>query len=67
MADSGSTLHFDTNHFNHIFWTTPAELREKLKNRILRVIGEGREAHRIPKRVSKKWSHNTCTQEWGMK
>ena len=48
MADSGSTLHFDTNHFNHIFWTTPAELREKLKNRILRVIGEGREAHRIP-------------------
>ena len=44
MADSGSTLHFDTNHFNHIFWTTPEELREKLKNRILRVIGEGPEA-----------------------
>ena len=39
--DSVKTLHFDTNHYNHIVWTTPDELREKLKNRILRVIGEG--------------------------
>ncbi len=34
-------LHFDTNHYNHIVWTTPEDLREKLKNRILAVIGEG--------------------------
>ena len=42
------TLHFDTNHYNHIFWATPAELREKLKNRILAVIGEGPERIRTP-------------------
>lgn len=35
---SMKTLHFDTNHYNHIVWTTPAELRDKLKNRILAVI-----------------------------
>ena len=34
-------LHFDTNHYNHIVWTTPEDLREKLKNRIRAVIGEG--------------------------
>ena len=39
--DKMGTLHFDTNHFNHIVWTDPADLREKLKNRILAVIGEG--------------------------
>ena len=41
--DMMKTLHFDTNHFNHIVWTDPADLREKLKNRILAVIGEGPE------------------------
>ncbi len=41
--DKMKTLHFDTNHFNHIVWTDPADLREKLKNRILAVIGEGPE------------------------
>lgn len=44
---SVDTLHFDTNHYNHIVWTTPEELREKLKNRILAVIGEGPEVHKI--------------------
>ena len=44
-GDAVETLHFDTNHYNHIVWTTPDELREKLKNRILAVIGEGPEAH----------------------
>ncbi len=43
--DSVKTLHFDTNHYNHIVWKTPAGLREMLKNRILAVIGEGPEAH----------------------
>ena len=40
--DVVKSLHFDTEHYNHIVWTTPADLREKLKNRILAVIGEGR-------------------------
>ena len=46
--DSLPDLHFDTEHYNHIVWTAPADLCEKLKNRILAVIGEGPEAHRIP-------------------
>ena len=36
--DSLETLHFDTSHYNHIVWTEPEELRQKLKNRILAVI-----------------------------
>ena len=36
-----SDLHFDTSHFNHIMWTSPEELRQKLRHRILHVIGEG--------------------------
>ena len=39
--DAVDQLHFDTNHYNHIVWATPEELREKLRNRILAVIGEG--------------------------
>ena len=39
--DAVDKLHFDTNHYNHIVWATPGELREKLKNRILAAIGEG--------------------------
>ena len=34
-------VHFDTRQFNHITWNTPEELREKLRNRIGRVIGDG--------------------------
>ena len=34
-------LHFDTAHYSHLVWADPAELREKLKNRILAVIGQG--------------------------
>ena len=34
-------LHFDTAHYSHIVWENPAELREKLKNRILAVVGQG--------------------------
>lgn len=36
--DAVETLHFDTNHYNHIVWNTPEDLREKLRNRILAVI-----------------------------
>ena len=32
--DAIATAHFDTRQFNHITWATPAELREKLQNRI---------------------------------
>ena len=32
--DAVDTLHFDINHYNHIVWTTPEELRERLRNRI---------------------------------
>ncbi len=45
IEDAVETLHFDTAHYNHIVWTTPEELGEKLKKRILAVIGEGPEAH----------------------
>ena len=46
--DAVEELHFDTEHYNHIVWTTPADLREKLTNRILAVIGEGPEARVNP-------------------
>ena len=46
--DAVEQLHFDTAHYNHIVWTTPEELREKLKTRILAIIGEGPEAHKYP-------------------
>ena len=41
--DSMEDVHFDTNHYSHIVWETPEDLRDKLKNRILAVIGEGPE------------------------
>ena len=34
-------VHFDTRQFNHITWTNAADLREKLKNRIGAVLGDG--------------------------
>lgn len=39
--DYVKSLHFDTNHYSHIVWNTPAELRERLKTRILAVIRQG--------------------------
>ena len=39
-------VHFDTRQFNHIVWDSPEDLRERLENRIRRVIGEG--PNRIP-------------------
>lgn len=32
--DALSHVHFDTRQYNHIVWTTPAELRSRLANRI---------------------------------
>ena len=39
--ESIGDLHFDTRQYNHIIWTNPADLREKLTNRIRAVIGQG--------------------------
>ena len=39
--DSLKNLHFDTAHYSHIDWANPAELRERLRNRILAVVGQG--------------------------
>jgi hypothetical protein len=34
-------IHFDTRQYNHIFWATPLDLREKLHNRIVALLGAG--------------------------
>ena len=47
-TDAVESLHFDTNHYSHIVWSTPAELREKLKTRILAVIGQGPGSLMVP-------------------
>jgi hypothetical protein len=36
--DELKNSHFDTRQYNHIPWTSPVDLREKLKNRILATI-----------------------------
>ena len=36
--DHINDCHFYTNHYNHIVWTSPEELKEKLKNRILATV-----------------------------
>ena len=46
------TLHFDTEHYNHIVWTSAMDLREELKNRILAVIGEGPSLNEFPREPS---------------
>ncbi len=39
--DSFDDVHFDTRQYNHIVWTEPSELRERLSSRIAAVIAEG--------------------------
>ena len=46
--DALDTLHFDTSHYSHIVWTTPADLHKKLNTRILAVVGEGPGLRRTP-------------------
>jgi hypothetical protein len=36
--DELENTHFDTRQYNHIVWKTPAELREKLRNRVMATI-----------------------------
>jgi hypothetical protein len=38
--DHFKNAHFDTSHYSHIKWTTPGDLREKLKRRIQATIIE---------------------------
>ncbi|MCY4653730.1 MAG: hypothetical protein OXC95_11275 [Dehalococcoidia bacterium] len=40
-SDMINEIHFDTRQLNHIVWDSPEDLRERLENRIRRVIGEG--------------------------
>jgi hypothetical protein len=40
-ADLLGQVHFDTRQFNHIDWKEPADLRERLRNRIAAVVGYG--------------------------
>lgn len=40
-SDLIDQVHFDTRQFNHIVWADPAELKEKLKNRIGAFLGLG--------------------------
>ena len=39
--DSMKALHFDTNHLNHLIWTTPEELKHRLKYWIEATIEPG--------------------------
>ena len=39
--DAIEQIHFDTRQYHHTAWSRPEELRTKLKNRILALIGEG--------------------------
>ena len=39
--DAMKKIHFDTRQYHHTAWSGPDELRTKLKNRILALIGEG--------------------------
>ena len=39
--DCMKTVHFDTNHINHLTWETPEDLRTNLQLRIERVLGRG--------------------------
>ena len=39
--DQLNLLHFDISHYNHVAWSTPDDLRQRLTARILAVLGEG--------------------------
>ena len=45
LCRKGSDLAFDTNHYPHIIWETPEELRAQLANRIWALIGQGPNTH----------------------
>lgn len=40
-SDVMDKIHFDTRQYNHIVWSTPEELRERLSRRISATLGDG--------------------------
>jgi hypothetical protein len=40
-ADDRKNFHFDTNHFQYVFWNETSDLREQLREKILAVVGPG--------------------------
>lgn len=40
-ADDFNRLHFDTNHYGHIKWEQPEDLRLQLRNRLMAELGRG--------------------------
>jgi hypothetical protein len=40
-GDDFDNLHFDTNHYGHIKWSKPADLKQQLTARIIAELGEG--------------------------
>jgi nucleoside 2-deoxyribosyltransferase len=40
-TDEKGKSHFDTEHYNHIYWHTPADIRKRLEERIVGTIGVG--------------------------
>lgn len=40
-SDVMDKIHFDTRQYNHIVWSTPEELRERLSKRISATLGDG--------------------------
>lgn len=40
-SDVMDKIHFDTRQYNHIVWSTPDELRERLSKRISATLGDG--------------------------
>ena len=55
-------VHFDIRQYNHVVWTDPGDLREKLKNRILAVVpaatkGEDGSQERVTNRAGADPGH----------
>lgn len=40
-GDDLPNVHFDTRQFNHVVWSDPADLRNKIEDRVLGVFGRG--------------------------
>jgi len=54
--DCFGQAHFDTTQLNHIVWSTPEELRQRLYNRIRSTIGQGPHPLRMAASGSEKGS-----------
>jgi len=41
ISEQAAEIHFDTRRYNHIFWTNEADLRKRLNDRIVALMGAG--------------------------